>query len=106
MDPSFEFDLSAAAPASFDASLDAISAPEGATWLAVRNPRPQPLRWLAAALSARPRLAAAIERLDVSSDSALRLDDEAVAALADFLAELPRLMDLNIESCAIPQNSA
>jgi hypothetical protein len=95
MDPSVTVDLSEASPASLSASLDAISAPEGATWLAVRNPRPQPLRWLASALSARPRLAAAIERLDVSSDAAL--GEGGTSELAELLDVLPRLRVLNIE---------
>jgi hypothetical protein len=95
MDPSVTVDLNEASPASLSASLDATSAPKGATWLAVRNPRPQPLRWLASALSERTSLAAAIERLDVSSDSAP--EEGRTIELAELLNMLPRLRVLNIE---------
>jgi hypothetical protein len=82
---------------SIDAYLDSFSAPHGAPSLELRAPSAAALRQLAAALSERPLRAAAIERLDLSSDSASELGAEGVSELLTCLDVLPRLEALKIE---------
>lgn len=80
--------------------FDSISASRGVTSLAARNLPQDAMGRLAAALLKDPRCAAAMERLDLSSDSKLRLGDWGARELAKCLDVLPRLRVLNIEGDA------
>jgi hypothetical protein len=91
--------LSAADAAAFDALLASVSAAQGATALTATNCAVGSMRRLASAILARPDVAAALERLDLSSDSGLKLHAEGGVVLARCLDACSALVELNLTGC-------
>jgi hypothetical protein len=83
----------------FGTLLDSISASDPS--IAQKNLRPDTMKQLAAAILERPDRAAAIERLDFSSDSDSKLGQIGAGELAKCLDVLSRLRALNMEG-AVP----